>query len=109
MRDQAAMAITIKDVARASGVSAATVSYVLNDGPRPVHPETRQRVLAAMRHLDYHPNAMARGLVRRRMYTLGVQFGNIERAVVTNPYATGVLQGVMTAAAEAGYNVTLFT
>jgi LacI family transcriptional regulator len=101
---------TIRDVAKESKVSVATVSYVINNGPRPVRPETRQRVLAAMSRLDYHPNAMARGLVRRRMDTLGVLFGMVESSVVvTNPFAAGVLQGIFTAAAADGYNVTLFT
>ena len=45
---------TIRDVARESGVSVATVSYVLNDGPRPVRAATRQRVLDVVRRLDYH-------------------------------------------------------
>jgi DNA-binding LacI/PurR family transcriptional regulator len=100
---------TIRDVAKASGVSIATVSYVLNDGPRPVRAETRERVLSNIRRLDYHPNAMARGLARRRMNTLGVLFANVEPAVVTNPYAATLLAGILTAAAEAGFNVTLFT
>ena len=100
---------TIRDVARESGVSVATVSYVLNDGPRPVRAETRQRVLDVMRRLDYHPNAVARGLARRRMNTLGVLFGSVEPAVVTNPYAIGVLQGVLTMAASCGFDVSLFT
>lgn len=99
---------TIRDVAEASGVSVATVSYVLNNGPRPVRPQTRERVLAAMRRLNYHPNAMARGLIRRRMHTVGVLFGQIETSIVTNPYAATVLQGVLSAAADLDYNVTLF-
>ncbi|MCE7700249.1 MAG: LacI family transcriptional regulator, partial [Methanobacterium paludis] len=100
---------TIRDVARRSGVSVATVSYVLNNGPRPVRPETRQRVLDAMRELDYHPNAMARGLARRKMNTLGVLLPMVETTIVTNPYASGILRGILQAAAGAGYNVTLFT
>jgi LacI family transcriptional regulator len=100
---------TIRDVARESGVSVATVSYVLNDGPRPVRPETRDRVLAAMRRLDYHPSALARGMVRHRLHTLGVLFGGMESAIVSNPYAALVLTGAIEAAAGLGYNVTLFT
>jgi LacI family transcriptional regulator len=99
---------TIRDVAKQSGVSVATVSYVLNDGPRPVRPETRQRVLEVMHRLNYHPNAMARGLVRRRMHTLGVLFGLVEPEIVTNPYAAAVLQGILASAADLGYNITLF-
>lgn len=101
--------VTIRDVAKESGVSVATVSYVLNDGPRSVRPQTRQRVLDVMRRLNYHPNAMARGLVRRQMHTLGVLFGMVEPEIVTNPYAAAVLQGIFSAGANRGYNITLFT
>ena len=53
--------MNIKEVARAAGVSVATVSRVLNH-PEQVQPETRDRVLAVMRELDYQPNWFARGL-----------------------------------------------
>lgn len=101
---------TITDVAKESGVSIATVSNVLNNGVKPVRAETRQRVLTAARRLNYHPNAMAQGLVRRRMNTLGLFFGVVQSVVVvTNPYASAILQGVLTAAADTGYNLMLFT
>jgi DNA-binding LacI/PurR family transcriptional regulator len=100
---------TIRDVARASGVSVTTVSVVLNDSPRPVHPETRQRVIAAARRLNYHPNAIARGLVRRRMNSIGVLFMSIEPQIVTNPYAAGVLSGVFWEGAQRKYDIHLFT
>ena len=98
---------TIYDVAKESGFSLSTVSNVLNDGPRPVKPETRQRILATMRRLDYHPSAVARGLARQRTHTLGILFGVVEPSeVVLNAYSVSVLQGVLTAAAATGYNVT---
>jgi DNA-binding LacI/PurR family transcriptional regulator len=101
---------TIYDVAKESGFSLATVSNVLNDGPRPVKAETRQRILATVRRLNYHPSAMARGLARRRTHTLGILFGVVEpSAVVLNSYSADVLQGVLTAAAATGYNVTHYT
>ena len=55
--------ITSTDVARVSGVSRATVSYVLNNDPRQtIPPETRERVLNAAKELGYHPFAAARTL-----------------------------------------------
>lgn len=55
--------VTSVDVARASGVSRATVSYVLNNDPRQSIPaETRERVLAAVRELGYQPSPAARTL-----------------------------------------------
>lgn len=62
---------TIKDVAEKAGVSAATVSYVLND-VRKVRPETEQRVLWAARELGYQPNTAARSLALGHSSILGL-------------------------------------
>ncbi|WP_368670263.1 LacI family DNA-binding transcriptional regulator, partial [Pseudomonas gingeri] len=43
-------------MAREAGTSVAVVSYVINDGPRPVAKATRQRVLDAIKHTGYRPN-----------------------------------------------------
>jgi DNA-binding LacI/PurR family transcriptional regulator len=59
------------DVGRLAGVSHQTVSRVIN-GSRHVSPQTRERVLAAMRELGYRPNSIARALVTGRSRTLGV-------------------------------------
>jgi LacI family transcriptional regulator len=101
--------VTIRDVALKSGVSVATVSYVLNDGPRTVRPETRERVQAAIEHLKYRPNVTARHLARRRTHTLGVIIGNGSLLTEGNPYTATVVSGILTRAGELGYNVTLVT
>lgn len=62
---------TIHDVARTANVSVATVSRVLNNS-RPVHPAVRRAVESAVKQLNYHPNAAARGLRRARSRTIGV-------------------------------------
>ncbi|NMM22952.1 MAG: LacI family transcriptional regulator [Phycicoccus sp.] len=64
--------VTRNDVARYAGVSSAVVSYVLNDSPKRVAPETRARVLEAVRVLRYRPNAAARALNRGSMEMLGL-------------------------------------
>ncbi len=100
---------TIKDIARACNVSTATVSYVIN-GKNTLLPETRERVLRKMREMNYHPSAVARGLTNKRMNTLGVLFDNVGSEIaIWHPYTSGILQGIVAASAEAGYNVTLFT
>lgn len=66
------MAVTSADVARRAGLSVAVVSYVFNDGPRPVSAETRKRVLDAARELGYRPNRLARGLRGGRSGFTGV-------------------------------------
>jgi LacI family transcriptional regulator len=63
---------TRNDVARVAGVSVATVSYVVNNGPRPVAPQTRAKVLAAIEKLDYKPHAIARSLKTGHTHTIGL-------------------------------------
>jgi len=100
---------TIKDVADACGVSEATVSYLIN-GKRALKPATRERILSKMRELNYHPSALARGLANKRVQTLGVLFGAVGTVdFFTNPYASGLLKGIMDSAQIEGFDVTLFT
>src|SRR3954471_1888738 len=65
------MTVTSAQVAKAAGVSRATVSYVLHDTPgRVLSPETRETVLRVARELGYQPNALARSLKRGRSNTV---------------------------------------
>jgi LacI family transcriptional regulator len=64
--------ITRDDVARRAGISTAVVSYVLNNGPRKVSEVTRQKVLQAVRDLNYRPNAVAQALSAGKTRTLGL-------------------------------------
>jgi len=100
---------TIKDVAKASGVSTATVSYVLNDGPRRVVPATRARVQAAIERLQYHPSTMARGLGRKRLDCLGVIFPQSNPVLVADSYFSAILDGIIQVATDRRQNVTLYT
>lgn len=100
-RPAAARRAVMSDVARLAGVSHQTVSRVLNGSPQ-VRPETRDRVLAAMRKLDYRPNAVARALVTGRSRTLGVVTFN---TTLFGPAST--LVGVERAADAEGYAVNI--
>ncbi len=92
---------TIKDVAKAAGVSIATVSRVLS-GKDPVSEGVRGRVLVAVRDLGYRPNALARSLREETTRTLGLVVPN-----VMNPFFTSVARAVEDAASERGYSVIL--
>lgn len=76
-----AAAPTLTDVARAAGTSTAVVSYVMNNGPRPVAAKTRERVLAAAAELDYRPNRIARALRSRTTGVVGLILAD-----ASNPY-----------------------
>jgi DNA-binding LacI/PurR family transcriptional regulator len=89
------------DVGDLAGVSHQTVSRVIN-GSAHVRPATRERVLAAMRELDYRPNSIARALVTGRSRTLGVVSFD---TTLYGPAST--LFGIERAAHEAGYFIVI--
>lgn len=64
--------VTRDDVARLAGTSTAVVSYVVNNGPRPVAPATRERVLAAIEQLGYRPDSVAQAMASRRTNLIGL-------------------------------------
>jgi LacI family transcriptional regulator len=96
------MAVTRDDVARLAGVSAATVSYVINNGPRPVASKTRMRVLNAVKQLGYQPSGVARNLRLQRTSTLGLIVPDTH-----NPYFSELARGVESVAFENSYTVIL--
>jgi len=79
---------TIHDVAKAAGVSVATVSHVINES-RNVSAPTRLRVLAAIEELRYRRDGIARSLRRSKTGTIGVMISDI-----TNPYFSDLFRGV---------------
>lgn len=93
--------VSMADVARVAGVSAQTVSRVSN-GYEGVVPETRQRVVAAMRELGYRPNAAARALKRGSFHNIGVVMFDL-----TSTGNTSILAAISESASAHGYNVTL--
>jgi len=100
---------SIREVARLSGVSVATVSRVLN-GTATVREETRQRVLERVRELDYVPNAAARTLVRRRSQVIGVVVNTGDtHPDLKHPFFGDVLVGLRQALGASHYDLLLFT
>ncbi|MCS3842880.1 LacI family DNA-binding transcriptional regulator [Microbacterium sp. AK031] len=88
---------TGRDVAALAGTSTAVVSYVFNNGPRNVSPETKERVLAAAAQLNYRPNALARALSFGRTATIGLIVPDI-----ANPYFGELAGALEDAAIERG-------
>lgn len=92
---------TIRDVARRAGVSISTVSRVMN-APDTVVESKRERVLEAIRELNYQPNAFARGLIYKKSYTLGLLIPDIE-----NMYYAGMIRGMQEACNKLGYSLMI--
>jgi DNA-binding LacI/PurR family transcriptional regulator len=93
----------LDDVARAAGVHVSTVSRVINGrSDMSVRPETRQRILAAARDLQYRPNAIARGLRLATTGTLGLLVPSLR-----NPVNSPIVRGAFDRAWERSFVLVL--
>ena len=80
--------MTIKDIAKLSGVGVSTVSRVLNDRPD-VSEESRRRVLQVIAECNYLPNNSARSLVRTKSDAIGLVVRGVQ-----NPFYTGIIRAI---------------
>ncbi len=94
---------TIKDVARLSGVSVASVSRVLNNGPK-VSKKTIEKVSKVIKELNYTPNANARALVTQKSTTLGVVIPDL-----IDPFFASLANGVEKVARKSNMQLLLST
>ncbi|TBL75649.1 LacI family DNA-binding transcriptional regulator [Paenibacillus thalictri] len=90
---------TIKDIAKKLGVSVSTVSRALNNHPD-IREETKEEVLEAIKKLNYTPNALARSLIHKRSYTIGLMIPDI-----TDQFFSAMAQGVEEVLSDSGYLV----
>ena len=93
--------VTIEDVARAAGVSAMTVSRVINKEPN-VRDETRQNVLETIERMNYSPNTAARNLAAGEATHIGLLYSNPSAA-----YLSQFLVGALEAARESGCHLVI--
>ena len=94
-------AITIKDIARALGLSTSTVSRALRDSYE-ISPETKKLVLEYAEKNNYHPNPIALSLKERRSRSIGVIVCEI-----ANSFFSQVINGIESIAYNHGYNVII--
>jgi len=92
---------SIKDIARAAGISHSTVSRALNDSPL-VNAETKARVRRLAQEMGYSPDAAARSLVSGRTRTVGVVV-----TTVADPFVAVVVEGIERTAYAHGYSLIL--
>lgn len=95
--------VTIREVAKLAGVSPSTVSRVLNGrDAEHMRPETKARVLQAIKKLDYIPIKAARSLRKRRTQTIAVLLPDI-----SNPFFSLLARGVASVAFKKGYSTII--
>jgi DNA-binding LacI/PurR family transcriptional regulator len=95
------MSVSIKDIARAAGVSPSTVSRALHDHPR-ISQETKNRIRQLAQELGYTPSLPARSLVTRHTATVGMVI-----TTASDPFLARLVQGVEETAERNGYSVFL--
>lgn len=93
--------VTMKEIAKKSGVSQATVSRVVS-GSVSVNPEMKRKVMEWVRKLDYQPNIIAQSLVSNKSLLIGVIITNI-----SNPFFADVIKAVESEATKYGYSIIL--
>ncbi len=96
--------VTIRDLARETGVSVATVSIVLNQAPkaRKIPASTQKRIQEAAHRMGYSPNLVARSLRSRRAHNVGLLVFDI-----TDPYCSLIVRGMEKSLYESGYTSVL--
>ncbi|OSZ80717.1 LacI family transcriptional regulator [Chitinophagaceae bacterium IBVUCB2] len=94
-------AVTIKDIAKALGLSTSTVSRALRDSYE-ISPETKKLVLEYAEKINYHPNPIALSLKERRSRSIGVIVCEI-----ANSYFSQIINGIESIAYNNGYNVII--
>ncbi|MDQ6421013.1 LacI family DNA-binding transcriptional regulator [Paenibacillus sp. LHD-117] len=101
---------TIKDVAKAAGVSAAAVSYAINGKEHKVSAETLEKIKDAMSELNYVPNYSARSLVNNRSNLIGIvipQTEDMNHPLLENPFYSEIISGIEAELRNRGYHFIL--
>lgn len=102
------MAVTIRELSAACGLSVSTVSKALNNYPDVSH-ETRELVRETAAKMGYRPSAIARGLKIGRTFNLGVLYSDESGSGLTHSYFSPVLAAFRAEAERRGYDITFIT
>lgn len=94
------MSVTIKDIAKLSGVSTATVSKVINHKDNDIGKSTIERVKKIIEEQKYSPNIVARSMITKKTKTIGLVIPDVR-----NPFFTDLARGAEDVANERGYSL----
>lgn len=96
------MRTTIKDIANYTGFSVTTISLVLNNKAKKIPQSTKDTIMDAVEKLNYHPNQLAVGLVKKRTQTIGLIISD-----VSNVFFSTLAKGVEDSCRRQGWNLIL--
>ncbi|MBJ6360739.1 LacI family DNA-binding transcriptional regulator [Paenibacillus sp. GCM10012307] len=98
--------VTIKDIAKAAGVSPSTVSRVVSNHPR-ISKETSRKVKRIMEEMGYHPNVMAKSLVSKTTQTLAILLPRPAEELFKDFFFGELMRGILAHSTRAGYDMML--
>ncbi len=85
--------VTIKDVAKAAGVSSSTVSRTINNSPS-ISSKTKEKVIKEIKRLNFSPNSMAKGLINNKSYTVTLLVDVDDEKSFQNPFFYEIMHGI---------------
>lgn len=97
--------VSMKDIAKACGVSVATVSKALNN-QKDIGEETKNHIRAVAREMGYFPNSSARALKTNRTYNIGVLFADEAQSGLTHDFFSAILDSFKRTVESRGYDIT---
>ena len=102
IREVCVLRTTIKDIANYTGFSVTTISLVLNNKANKIPQSTKDTIMEAVEKLNYHPNQVAVGLLKKRTQTIGLIISD-----VSNVFFATLAKGVEDACRRQGWNLIL--
>ncbi|MDQ0199263.1 LacI family DNA-binding transcriptional regulator [Neobacillus ginsengisoli] len=102
------MSYTIKDIALQAGVSKSTVSRVISENGY-TSKESREKVLKAIKEMQYKPNGVARAMVSQRTNNIGVIIYRQHHPIASHPFYGKILDAILMTAARLNYSVFVTT
>jgi len=100
------MNVTIHDIAKIAGVSASTVSRVINDNPS-ISEKTKIRIRAIMKELDYTPNSIGMQLAKRISFTIGFLVNTESKSYIADAFFYDIVRGAQSIILPKNFDLTL--
>ncbi len=100
------MSVTIKDIAKKVGVAPSTVSRVIN-GNTVISRKTKDRILAVMEEMDYHPNSLARNFASGNTYAIGLVIDARDEQTFSNTFFNRSVYAIETVSQNFGYSLLI--
>jgi len=97
---------SIRDIAKAAGVSISTVSKALNNSGQ-LSPSTRRRIREIAKRMNYHPNSFARGLAAKVVDNIGFVIDRAPGRIFSNPFYSVILEGIESELVKHEFNLLI--